>query len=76
MNTYDQWKTASPYDDDFDCLEVVEGFIKKHKTVHAPEGGLLALLRKATGGDKVDRELFDESLDLLEGLLEWVDENV
>ena len=75
MSTYDQWKTASPYDDDFDCLEVCESFLEKHKRVSGPKGGLIALLRKATG-DKVERSLLDESLDLIEGLLDYIDENI
>ena len=29
--SYDQWKTASPYDDEPDCIEEAEKWLKKFK---------------------------------------------
>ena len=29
--SYDQWKTASPYDDDPDVIEEAEKFLKEHE---------------------------------------------
>jgi len=28
--SYDQWKTASPYDDELDVVEEAESWLKKH----------------------------------------------
>jgi hypothetical protein len=32
--SYDQWKTASPYDDDPDPIEEAEEFLKDHETIN------------------------------------------
>ena len=62
--SYDQWKTASPYDDEPDPIEEGRRFLKRHKD--DVELGTSEM----TFGDLVCAYY------IIEGLLDYIDENV
>jgi len=57
---YDQWKTASPYDDDIDPIEEAERFIKDNEPA-------------AITGEPVE---VNRAYHVVEGLLEYIDNEV
>jgi hypothetical protein len=65
---------SNPYDDEPDFVEIGEIFIKRH-TYTGPRTGLIGLLRKATGQAQYPTPL-DEACDIIQGLLEYIEENV
>lgn len=58
---YDQWKTASPYDDDLDPIEEGERFLEQHKDY--TEG-------------KARHASIEQACDVVRLLLEYIEANV
>jgi len=74
---------SNPYDDQPDWIEIGELFLKRHTLVHnTPRTGLTELLRKAvyqaTGKPPYEPRptKLDCALDIIQGLLEHIEENV
>lgn len=44
---YDQWKTASPYDDEPDIIEEAEGFIELYRDSTVPSENLAVAIIEA-----------------------------
>lgn len=65
--SYDQWKTASPFDDDPDPIDDGEGFLKRHKEYL--EG------RQSIHLDVMPQE-FDQACELIKELLQYIDDNI
>ncbi len=67
---------SNPHDDQPDWVELGEKLILRHThTYHLPRTGLLAMLRKATGEPERPTE-FDNALDIIQGLIEYVEEGM
>lgn len=65
---------SNPYDDEPDWIEIAESFVKRH-TYTGPRTGLIGLLRRATGKAEHPTTL-DNALDIIQGLLEYIEEEL